>query len=79
MYQILPVNYRITPPHILFISQPDLAMTSGVHPSLHLNCCHQIIYANFNLKIYFLSPYKPKVWHYKKNKCHLNPTSHTDN
>ena len=37
---------------LLFCSQPNLVMESGVHPSLHSNCHHQIIYAKFKLKIY---------------------------
>ena len=34
--------------------------------SLHENCHHQIIYAKFNLKIYYLLPYQREVWHYQK-------------
>ena len=35
---------------LIFTSQPNLVMESGVHPSLHPNCHHQITYAKFNLK-----------------------------
>ena len=35
---------------LIFTSQPNLVMNSGVHTSLHHNCHHQIIYAKFNLK-----------------------------
>ena len=38
---------------LIFTSQPDLVMESGVHSSLHPNCHHQITYAKFNLKIYY--------------------------
>ena len=31
-------------------------MESGVNSSLHKNGHHQIIYAKFNIKIYYLSP-----------------------
>ena len=41
-------------------------MESGVHSSLHENCHHQITYAKFNLKIYYLLPYEREVWHYQK-------------
>ena len=41
---------------LIFTSQPNLVMESGVHSSLHPNCHHQITYARFNLKIYYPSP-----------------------
>ena len=39
---------------LIFTSQPELVIESGVHPSLHQNCHHQIIYAKFNLQIFTL-------------------------
>ena len=51
---------------MIFISQPNFVMESGVHLSLHPNCYHQINYAKFNLKIYYLSPYEWEIWHYEK-------------
>ena len=42
-------------------------MESGIHSSLHSNCHHQIIYARFNLKIYYPLPfYEHEIWHYEK-------------
>ena len=41
-------------------------MESGVHSALHENCHHQIIYAKFNLKIYYPPPYEREIWHYQK-------------
>ena len=41
-------------------------MESVVHPSLHSNCHHQIIYAKFNLKIHYPPPYKRKIGYYQK-------------
>ena len=41
-------------------------MKFGVRSSLHENCGHQIIYAKFNLKIYYSSPYEEEIWHYQK-------------
>ena len=41
-------------------------MESGVHSSLHENCHHQIIYAKFNLKIYYQPPYEWEIWRYQK-------------
>ena len=37
-----------------------------MHPSLHRNCHHQVIYAKFNLKVYYPPPYECEVWHYKE-------------
>ena len=42
----------------MFTSQPNLVMESGINSSLHKNCHHEIIYAKFNLKIYFPPPYE---------------------
>ena len=36
---------------LIFTSQPNLLMESGVHSSLHPNCHHQIVFAKINLKI----------------------------
>ena len=46
-------------------------MESGVHLPLHSSCHHQIIYARFNLKIYYPSPYKNKIRYYKKANINL--------
>ena len=40
-------------------------MESGIHPSLHPNCHHQIIYAKFKLKVYYPPPYEREVWYYQ--------------
>ena len=45
---------------LLFCSQLNLVMESGVHPSLDTSCRHQIIYAKFKLKIYYPPPYEEK-------------------
>ena len=34
---------------LIFTSQPNLVMESGVYSSLHPSCHHQIIFAKFNL------------------------------
>ena len=41
-------------------------MESGVHSSLHQNCHHRIVYAKFNLKIYYPPPYERVIWHCPK-------------
>ena len=43
-------------------------MESGVDYLLHENCHHQIIYAKFNLEIYFPPPFEREIWHYEKAK-----------
>ena len=50
----------------LFTSQCNLVMESGVHPSLHSNCHHQIIYARFNQNIYHPPPMSVKSGIIKK-------------
>ena len=54
---------------LIFTSQPNIVVKSGVHPSLHPNC--QIIFAEFNLKIYHPPPYLREVWHYKEANTDL--------
>ena len=36
---------------LIFVNQPNLVIDSGIHPSLHQNCHHQIIFCKLNLKI----------------------------
>ena len=67
---------RLLPTHIIgkrsscidliFASQPNLVVESGVQSSLHQNCHHQIVFARFNLKVVFPPPYEREVWHFKK-------------
>ena len=41
---------------LIFTTQPIMVLESGVHHSLHQNCHHQIIFAKFNLKVYYPPP-----------------------
>ena len=50
---------------LIFSSQPNLITESGIHPSLHSNSHHQIIFAKFNLEFIFLSLYFRNTWHYQ--------------
>ena len=50
---------------LIFTSQPNLIIESGVQSSLNSNCHHQIIFANFNLKVAYSPRYVQEVWHYK--------------
>ena len=56
---------------LIFTSQPNLVLHSGVHPSLHSNCHHQIIFAKFNLFIFHPPSYKQLVWHYQQANTDL--------
>ena len=56
---------------LIFTSQPNLVMDADVHPSLHANCHHQIVYAKFNLKIRYPPPYEREVWHFHKADINL--------
>ena len=47
---------------LIFTDQPNLVVNSGVHPSLHKNCYHQITFWKLNLKI----EYERLVWDHKK-------------
>ena len=45
---------------------------SGVHPSLHSNCHHQKMYAKFDLKVFYLTPYERTVWRISRaNSDHI--------
>ena len=46
-------------------SQPNLVMESGGHSSLHENCHDQLVYAKFNLKVWYPPPYEREIWHYQ--------------
>ena len=50
---------------LIFTNQPKLVIESGVHPFLHPNCHHQIIFAKRNLKIEYSSLYECLIWDYK--------------
>ena len=55
---------------LIFASQPNLVVDSGVQSSLHQNCHHQIMLARFNLKVVFPPPYEREAWHLKKTNIY---------
>ena len=64
---------------LIFSSQPNLVMSSGIHSSLHQNCHHQIKFAKFNLKVHYPRPYEREVWHFKKvNTDHIKRAINRD-
>ena len=56
---------------LIFASQPNLITESGVRPSLHPNCHHRLIYAKFNLQIYYPPQYYREVWYYNDANTEL--------
>ena len=71
LYQIINEPTHILPSSasysdLIFTKQSYLVINSGVHPSLHQNCHHQIIFAQIILKVYYPPPYKQLVWDYRK-------------
>ena len=47
-------------------------MELRAHPSLHSTCYHQLIFAKFNLKNFYLPPYSNQTWHYQRtNTDHI--------
>ena len=56
---------------LIFTSQPNLVVDSGLHPSLHPNCHHQTVYAKCNLKIHFSPPYEREIWHFRQGNTEL--------
>ena len=47
---------------LIFTSQPNLVMHSGVHPSLKPNCHHQITFAKFSFTTLYPPTRKRLVW-----------------
>ena len=56
---------------LIFTSQPNLVVDFGIHPSLHENCHHQIVYSKFDLKIFYPPPYERTIWHHRQAETEL--------
>ena len=56
---------------LIFTSQPNLVVELGVHQSLHPNCHHQIVFAQFNLMIFYPPSYSREVLHYREENTDL--------
>ena len=63
---------------LIFTTQPILVVESGVHPSLHSDCYHQIVFEKLNLQLYYPLPYPRKIWHYKEANTELIRRAITD-
>ena len=60
---------------LIFTNQPNLVINSGMHPLLHQYCHNQVIFAQINLKVYYLPPHKQLVPDYKK--ANIDPINWT--
>ena len=49
---------------LIFPDQPNLFIESGVHPSLHEQCRHEIVYGKLSVSNIALPPYTRKIWYY---------------
>ena len=56
---------------LIFTSQPNLVVESGVHPSFYPNCHHQIIFAKFYSKIHYPPLFYRQVWYYQEADTEL--------
>ena len=63
------LNWLSSSIDLIFTSQPNLVMESGIHSSLHSNCQHQIVFAKFNLSIFY--PYERIVRYYERANTEL--------
>ena len=49
---------------LVFTDQPNMVIESGVDPSLHEYCHHQIIYGKLSVSSIALPPYTRRIWYY---------------
>ena len=49
---------------LIFTTQPNMVLETGVYHSLHQNCHHQIIFPKLNLKVHYPPPYERTIFHY---------------
>ena len=50
--------------YLIFMNQPIFVIDSGVHPLLHPNCLHQVVFSKLNWKIEYPPLYEGLVWDY---------------
>ena len=56
---------------LIFTSQPNLVMESGIHSLLYSNSHHQIVFAKFSLSIFYPPLYERTVWYYERANTEL--------
>ena len=55
----------------IFVNQSNLVIDSGIHPSLHQNCHHRVIFGKINLKIEYPPTYAREFWDYGQAQTDL--------
>ena len=71
LYQLIDKPTHILPGSsscidLIFTSSDTLIAESGILPSLHPSCHHQIVYAKFNFKIPLPPAYKRRIWDFSR-------------
>ena len=56
---------------LIFTNQPNFVRGSGIHPTLHPKCHHQIIYSKLNLKTEYPPPQTCEIWDYNRAETDL--------
>ena len=51
---------------LIFTDQPNLVIETGVHPSLHEQCHHQIVHRKLSASNIAVPPYTRRIWYYDK-------------
>ena len=51
---------------LIFTDQPNLVIETGVHPSLHEQCHHQIVHRKLSVSNIAVPPYTRRIWYYDK-------------
>ena len=51
---------------VIFTDQQYLFLESGVHPSLHEKCHHQIVYGKLSVRVLSPPPYRRRIWFYDR-------------
>ena len=47
-----------------------MVLNSGIFPSIHQSCHHQIVFTKVNLKIFYPPPYTRRIWDCYSNANH---------
>ena len=56
---------------LVFTSQLNLKIESGVENRMESSCHDQIVYAKLNYKICYPLPYSREIWHFKEAETGL--------
>ena len=56
---------------LMCTDQPNIVLRNEVHPSLHTNCHHQVIFTKNGNKLSSTTPHTRHIWHYSRAKTDL--------